>query len=61
LLIKIAPANEAIEYEEFDFDNDFAHQTVYRGVPNPELEKACDRLWLCKSDLAKRNMANSYP
>jgi hypothetical protein len=42
-----APANIAIEYEERDFDNDFAHDTIYRGPPTPALEQAWDKLWRC--------------
>ena len=43
-----APANEAVEYETINFDNAFAHQTVYRGPPTPELETAWQELWFCE-------------
>jgi len=44
-----APLNVAVEYEELDFENAFAHQTKYRGPPTPELEEAWAELWFCKS------------
>ena len=28
-----------------DFDNDFGHETVYRGPPTPALETAWEKLW----------------
>ncbi|OCK99890.1 uncharacterized protein K441DRAFT_535822 [Cenococcum geophilum 1.58] len=40
-----SPANAVVEYEDFDFDNDFAHKTKYRGPPTPELERAWEDLW----------------
>lgn len=40
-----APLNDAIEYTEFDFENPFAHPSIYRGPPTPELETAWDELW----------------
>jgi hypothetical protein len=43
-----APANEAVEYVEMDFVNPFAHDTIYRGPPTPELEKAWEELWYCR-------------
>lgn len=44
----IAPMNEAVEYEELDFYNPFAHDTIYRGPPTHELEEAWSKLWFCK-------------
>lgn len=44
-----APAMEAVEYEWKTFENDFFHQSVYRGPPSVELEKAWDELWDCRS------------
>ncbi|KAI3323785.1 hypothetical protein HD806DRAFT_522347 [Xylariaceae sp. AK1471] len=40
-----SPANEAIEYEMTELENGFAHESVYRGPPTPEREKAWERLW----------------
>ena len=40
--------NEAVQYEERDFINPFAHDTIYRGPPTPELESAWVDLWFCK-------------
>lgn len=44
-----APLQEVVEYEEVDFVNPFAHDTIYRGPPTPELEDAWADLWFCKS------------
>lgn len=46
-LTQPAPLIDAgvVQYYEGDFDNAFAHQTVYRGVPTVELENAWARLW----------------
>lgn len=35
-----APLNEAIDYYELDLNNEFDHETPYRGPPTPELEEA---------------------
>ncbi|KAF2445871.1 hypothetical protein P171DRAFT_484526 [Karstenula rhodostoma CBS 690.94] len=40
-----SPANEAVEYLEMEFDNAFAHDTIYRGPPTPDLERAWEDLW----------------
>ncbi|KAF2798866.1 hypothetical protein K505DRAFT_232421, partial [Melanomma pulvis-pyrius CBS 109.77] len=40
-----APANEAVDYVNMDFVNPFAHDTIYRGPPTPQLEKAWEELW----------------
>lgn len=45
----IAPLNDVVEYEEVDFVNPFAHQTIYRGPPTPQLEAAWEKLWYCKN------------
>ncbi|RAL04921.1 oxidase ustYa family protein [Aspergillus ibericus CBS 121593] len=36
---------DAVEFYEGDFDNAFAHPSIYRGPPTPEREYAWDRLW----------------
>ncbi|KAI1361183.1 hypothetical protein F5Y08DRAFT_348144 [Xylaria arbuscula] len=41
-----SPANEAIDYELWEPNNAFAHKSIYRGVPSPELESAWTELWL---------------
>ena len=46
-----APANEAVEYQEYNFDNMFPHKTKYRGPPTAELEAEWEKLWLCKLSL----------
>ncbi|TVY38938.1 Cyclochlorotine biosynthesis protein [Lachnellula subtilissima] len=38
-------AEGVVEYKETDFENDFAHQTKYRGPPTQELEDAWSDLW----------------
>ena len=43
----VAPLLDVVEYEDINFDNDFAHQTKYRGPPTKELEEDWDKLWLC--------------
>ncbi len=40
-----APALEAIEFYETDFDNQFAHRSEYRGPPTVERESAWLDLW----------------
>lgn len=40
-----SPAFEAVEYEWKTFENDFFHDSPYRGPPTEELEKAWDDLW----------------
>lgn len=40
-----SPLNEAIDYYEADISNDFDQQSIYRGPPNPELERAWSELW----------------
>lgn len=39
---------DAVEYEWKTYQNDFFHQSVYRGPPTAELEKAWDDLWNCE-------------
>ncbi|KAI0013826.1 hypothetical protein F4779DRAFT_294666 [Xylariaceae sp. FL0662B] len=34
-----------IEYYDTNFENEFAHETKYRGPPTPEREEAWDKLW----------------
>lgn len=48
-----APLNDAIEYSELDFENPFAHPSIYRGPPTPELETAWDELWNSKPFLVR--------
>lgn len=36
----IAPARDAIEYEDVKFQNRFNEKSVYRGQPTMELEKS---------------------
>lgn len=48
LIIRAAPVNAIVKYKEFDFDNDFAHGTIYRGPPSPALEEAWEKLWNCE-------------
>jgi len=36
---------DVLEYEDVEFDNKFAHQTVYRGPPTLELEAEWKNLW----------------
>ena len=43
----VAPLLDVVEYEDVNFDNDFAHQTKYRGPPTKELEEEWSKLWLC--------------
>ena len=43
----VAPLLDVVEYEDVNFDNDFAHQTKYRGPPTQELEEEWNKLWLC--------------
>ncbi|PCG89627.1 Protein of unknown function DUF3328 [Penicillium occitanis (nom. inval.)] len=40
-----SPVMEAVEYEWKTFENDFFHDSIYRGHPTVELEKAWDDLW----------------
>ncbi|KAF7933005.1 uncharacterized protein EAE97_008772 [Botrytis byssoidea] len=40
-----SPLTKHIDYEWLTFENDFFHESVYRGSPTPELEKAWDELW----------------
>ena len=42
---QLAPMLDAVEYQELNFDNDFRHETVYRGTPSFELERAWETLW----------------
>ena len=55
----VAPANEAIEFYDTDFENTFAHQTIYRGVPSIALEKAWEDLWYRKSTVSIVNEVKS--
>ena len=48
----VAPLLDAVEYEDVNFDNDFAHQTKYRGPPTKELEEEWSKLWLCMYTLS---------
>ena len=43
----VAPLLDVVVYEDVNFDNDFAHQTKYRGPPTKELEEEWNKLWLC--------------
>lgn len=36
----------AVEYREVNLNNPFRKQTIYRGVPTPEGDKAWNKLWL---------------
>jgi hypothetical protein len=49
LLAPLMDAEGVVEYEERDFENDFAHQTKYRGPPTQALEDAWHDLWFCRS------------
>lgn len=40
-----SPVLSAVEYEELNFDNDFLHQTPYRGPPTNHMEREWERLW----------------
>ncbi|KAF4552928.1 Hypothetical protein D9617_8g049410 [Elsinoe fawcettii] len=40
-----SPANEAVEYFEYNFDNMFSHKTAFRGPPTVEREKLWQELW----------------
>ena len=51
----IAPLLDVVEYEDVNFDNDFAHQTEYRGPPTKELEEEWNKLWLCMYTLSSSN------
>lgn len=42
-----APLLEAVEYEDVNFENSFAHKTKYRGPPTAELEEEWGKLWHC--------------
>ena len=44
-MYEAAPLNEAVEYEDFNFDNKFAHKTKFRGPPTHELEERWTNLW----------------
>lgn len=44
----VAPALEAVEYVDVQFQNKFNEHSIYRGKPTPELEKAWLDLWNCK-------------
>jgi hypothetical protein len=39
---------DAIEIYEGDFNNPFAHPSIYRGPPTPEREEAWKQLWFRK-------------
>ncbi|TKX26560.1 hypothetical protein C1H76_1092 [Elsinoe australis] len=45
LLAFSSPANEAVEYLDYDFNNMFSHKSEYRGPPTVELEKRWQELW----------------
>jgi len=40
-----SPLLDAVEYEKRNFNNAFAHDTLYRGPPTQELEDSWDKLW----------------
>jgi hypothetical protein len=40
----IAPAVSAITYETLQFEGGFQHQSIYKGLPRPELEHAWDEI-----------------
>ncbi|OAA58792.1 hypothetical protein ISF_06575 [Cordyceps fumosorosea ARSEF 2679] len=40
-----SPALPSLHFWEGNFDNDFKHESIYRGPPTRELEKAWDDLW----------------
>lgn len=42
---RTAPLLEAVEYEEVNWANDFDQPSIYRGYPNPQREKAWEKLW----------------
>lgn len=42
-----APAFEAVEYQDVQFQNRFSEKSPYRGKPTRELEKAWLDLWNC--------------
>ncbi len=44
-----APAFEAVEYVDIQFQNGFHEKSKYRGKPTPELEQAWLDLWNCTS------------
>lgn len=47
-MLDTAPLNEAVEYEDFNFDNKFAHKTEFRGPPTEELEETWTEMWQSK-------------
>ena len=51
----VAPLLDVVGYEDINFDNDFAHQTKYRGPPTKELEEEWNKLWLCTYILSSSN------
>lgn len=55
-LIFTAPLHEAVEYEEYDFENPFAHKSPYRGPPTNEIDAAWTDLWFCKSKDSVRSL-----
>ena len=48
----VAPLLDVVQFEDVNFDNDFAHQTKYRGPPTKELEEEWNKLWLCTYTLS---------
>lgn len=48
--ISAAPAFEAVEYVDVQFQNSFFEESKYRGRPTPELEDAWFDLWNCEYD-----------
>jgi hypothetical protein len=43
----LAPLLEAVEYNTYNFENQFEQPSIYRGPPTPEIEKAWEELWSC--------------
>ncbi|KXX81085.1 hypothetical protein MMYC01_202794 [Madurella mycetomatis] len=42
---RLAPAFEAVRYQDVQFQNSFSEKSVYRGKPTPRLEQAWLDLW----------------
>lgn len=39
-MISTATATDAVEYRDIKFNSSVKHQSVYKGEPNPELDRA---------------------
>lgn len=48
LRVCLAPMSPAVEFEDANFVNYFAHKSEYRGPPNPAIERAWERLLRCE-------------